>query len=179
MIIRTMAPEAYDPERADRDASQTTRARRRTPLGRSWDRFLENPASPRNAVIIIVIANLTIVGIGGVIIWLIDRPEYERLLDALWYTLQTITTVGYGDVTPTHPAGRLVGAAIMLLGIASLSILTATITSSFVEARQAARQAREDADERVQWASLEAKLDALIERLERLEHRGTDRDPDA
>lgn len=175
-----MAAEAYDPELPDRDRPPTKRARRRTPIGRSWDRFLANPASPRNAVIIIVIANLTIVGIGGLTVWLIDRSEYERLFDALWYALQTITTVGYGDVTPTHPGGRLVGAAIMLLGIASLSMLTATITSSFVEARQAARHAREAADESVQWASLEAKLDALIERLERLEHQGAKtRNPDA
>ena len=44
-------------------------------------------------------------------------------------------------------SGRAVGAAVMLLGIASLSILTATITSSFIEARQADRLARDDADE--------------------------------
>ena len=114
----------------------------RTPIGRAWVRFVTDPASTRNAIVLIVVANLTIVVIGGVVVWLLDRREFEQLTDAFWYTLQTITTVGYGDVTPTDPSGRLVGAAVMLLGIASLSILTATITSSFIEARQADRHCR-------------------------------------
>ena len=130
---------------------------------------MTDPASTRNAIVLIVVANLTIVVIGGAIAWLIDRREFEHLSDAFWYTLQTITTVGYGDVTPRDPSGRLVGAAVMLLGIASLSILTATITSSFIEARQADRLANEAAEERAPRASLEARLEEVIERLDWIE----------
>ena len=54
--------------------------------------------------------NLTIVVIGGVIVWLLDRREFQHLTEAFWYTLQTITTVGYGDVTPKDMWGRLIGA---------------------------------------------------------------------
>ena len=154
-----------------RDGSTISAAKRRTPIGRAWVRFVTDPASTRNAIVLIVVANLTIVVIGGVIVWLVDRREFEQLLDAFWYTLQTITTVGYGDVTPTDPSGRLVGAAVMLLGIASLSILTATITSSFIEARQADRLADEAAEERATRASLEARLEEVIERLDRMEQR--------
>ncbi len=92
---------------------------------------------------LIVIANLATVVVGGVVIWLVDRRDFEHLTEAFWYILQTITTVGYGDVTPIEPVGRLVGAAVMLLGLAFISILTATITSSLIEARQAERRARE------------------------------------
>ena len=142
---------------------------RRTPIGRAWVRFVTDPASTRNAIVLIVVANLTIVVIGGLLVWLLDRREFEHLTDAFWYALQTITTVGYGDVTPTDPSGRLVGAAVMLLGIASLSILTATITSSFIEARQADRLAAEAAEERATRASLEARLEEVITRLDRME----------
>ena len=142
---------------------------RHTVVGRAYVRFVTDPGSTRNAIVLIVVANLTIVVIGGVIVWLFDRREFEHLADAFWYTLQTITTVGYGDVTPSDPAGRLVGSAVMLLGIASLSILTATITSSFIEARQAGHRADEAADERATRASLEARLDEVIERLDRIE----------
>jgi voltage-gated potassium channel len=112
---------------------------------------------------------VAIVLIGGTTIWLLDRQEYEHLPEALWYTLQTITTVGYGDVTPTEPIGRLVGAAIMMLGIAFLSILTATITSSFIDARQAARREEQAIDDRDDRARLEARFDALDARFDQLE----------
>ncbi len=141
----------------------------RVAKSRAANRFMSDPSSTRNALILIVVGNLTAVFIGGVVVWLVDRREYEALSEALWYTLQTITTVGYGDVTPTDPSGRLVGAVIMLLGIASLSILTATITSSFIDARQAERQADEADQERATADRLDARLEEVIERLDRLE----------
>ena len=125
----------------------------RTPVGRAWDRFMSDPASGRNAILVIITAQLATVLIGGIVIWLLDPGEFEELTKAFWFILQTVTTVGYGDVTPTDPAGRLVGAVVMLLAIASLSILTAIITSSFIEARQLARRAREDTEEAVRWST--------------------------
>ena len=151
------------------DGTMAVSASRRTPLGRAKNRFVTDPASTRNAIVLIVAVDLGIVLIGGTIIWLFDRLEYEHLGEAFWYTLQTITTVGYGDVTPTEPVGRFVGAAVMLLGIAFLSILTATITSSFIDARQAARRAEEANDDLADRARLDARLDALNERFDRLE----------
>ena len=65
----------------------------------------------------------------------------------------------------------------MLLGIAFLSILTATITSSFIEARQAERLARDREDGRASRIRVEARLDELVDRLTRLEELGgRDRD---
>ena len=156
-------------EPANPDPVATSAAPGRVPLRRAWNRFTTDPASTRNAVVVIIVANLTAVFIGGVAVWLLDRREFEELTEALWYTLQTITTVGYGDVTPTDPVGRAVGAVVMLLGIASLSILTATITSSFIDARQAERQADEAAEELATRRSLEARLEEVIERLDRIE----------
>ena len=128
---------------------------------------------------LIIVADLAAILLGGTIIWLLDRQEYEHLTEAFWYTLQTITTVGYGDVTPVEPIGRLVGAVIMLLGIAFLSILTATITSSFIDARQAVRRTQEAGDDRADRERLEAQFEALNGRLDQLEallraNRGSD-----
>jgi voltage-gated potassium channel len=148
-----------------------TRPRRRNPIRLAAQRFWTDPASGRNALILIVVAQLVTVVGGGVIIWLLDRKEFEQLTEGLWYILQTVTTVGYGDVTPADPIGRTIGAIVMLVGIASLSILTALITSSFVEARQAARRARQDAEDDARWARLEARFDAIAERLERIERQ--------
>ena len=51
---------------------------------------------------------------------------------ALWWALATVTTVGYGDVVPATAAGRVVGVAVMLVGIGLFGVLTANIAAYFV-----------------------------------------------
>ncbi len=60
-------------------------------------------------------------------------------LDALWWGVVTLTTVGYGDVYPVTAEGRLAGAALMILGITLFAAITGTITSFFVAAQGAQR----------------------------------------
>ena len=134
----------------------TQPARRVTPLHRAMNRFTSDPSSARNAIVLIVIADLAAVLLGALVIWTVDRREYEQFTTAVWYILQTVTTVGYGDVTPTEPIGRFIGGAVMLLAIASLSILTASITSAFIDARQAARREERDDLDQARWAELNA-----------------------
>ena len=146
--------------------------RGRVPVARAWNSFALHPSSVRKAIRVIIAAYLSAMLIGGTVIWLLDPSDYPDPFLAFWYVLQTITTVGYGDAVPTDPIGRLVGAAIMLIAVASLSILTAFITSAFVEARQADRRAQLDAEEQAHRAHLEARLTELVERLERIERQG-------
>jgi voltage-gated potassium channel len=99
----------------------------------------------------------------------LDPSEYPSVGRGLWWAMQTVTTVGYGDVTPEHTSGRLVGVVVMLWGIAFVSILVAAITSTFVtraehERDRADAQAEQTADDRDQ-----ARFDDLVERLDRLE----------
>jgi voltage-gated potassium channel len=148
------------------------RAPGRVPVGRAWNNFIVHPASVRRAIRVIIAAYVTAMLLGGLVIWLVDPRDYPDIWLAFWYVLQTITTVGYGDATPTDPIGRAVGAVIMLVSIATLSILTAFITSAFVEARQAERRVRSDADEAANRERLEARLNDLVERLERIEQQG-------
>ena len=157
------------PEPLPPDGAKARSRLRKDPLGHAKARFVTDPASTRNALYLIVAVDLAIVLVGGTLIWFFDRQEYDDLGEALWYTLQTITTVGYGDVTPVEPIGRFIGAVIMLLGLAFLSILTATITSAFLDARQAERRAQQASDDREDRARLDARLDALDARFDRLE----------
>ena len=141
------------------------------PLHRASNRFISDPSSARNAVYLIVAADVLVVFLGGFVIWTLDRQEYDQLTTAFWFILQTVTTVGYGDVTPVEPIGRLIGGVVMLLGIATLSILTASITSSFIEARQRAHRIDEEAEQDARWAALDARLDAIAARLDLVEPR--------
>jgi len=55
--------------------------------------------------------------------------------DALWWSVVTMTTVGYGDLSPKTTGGRIAGFSVMLMGIGFLGLLTATIASAFIEKR--------------------------------------------
>ncbi|TDD06799.1 two pore domain potassium channel family protein [Nonomuraea deserti] len=79
-----------------------------------------------------------------------DNPasNIQTIGDALWWSLTTMTTVGYGDRFPVTAEGRLVASGLMLAGIALLGVVTAAIASWFVERfeRNAARERRTEAD---------------------------------
>ncbi len=59
-----------------------------------------------------------------------ENPNVKSIYDALWWAVVTITTVGYGDVSPVTAEGRLAAGVLMVLGIVLFSFLTATLTSA-------------------------------------------------
>lgn len=92
--------------------------------------------------------------------------------EAVWWTITTITTVGYGDRYPVTVEGRAVAAGLMLAGIALLGVVTATIASWFVEQIQGARAETTAEVTRVEQATrdeLLTELRALRARLDALE----------
>lgn len=57
----------------------------------------------------------------------------EGFGDALWWSAATITTVGYGDITPVTPAGRAIALVTMIVGISTFAVVTAKVASFLVE----------------------------------------------
>ena len=105
-----------------------------------------------------LIGAVSILAVGfAVIIRLVDREDYPSLGLALWWAVQTVTTVGYGDATPVQPFGRAVAAVLMILGFASLSLLSGVIASSLIARRHAA----EPKEELIVLQRLEQRLDEL------------------
>ena len=134
-------------------------------LERKLSRTLREPPSIRAATGVIVSATLVVVAVSGVVIWALDHDEYPNIWVGMWWALQTVTTVGYGDVSPTNPSGRIIGAFVMLYGVAFVTIFVAAITSIFVtRASQERGIAEDEAEQRI-----EAKLGVIDERLGRLE----------
>ena len=138
-------------------------------IERRMSRFLRQPVSVRNAASVIVGATLAIVVAGGVAIRILDHHEYSNIWLGMWWALQTVTTVGYGDITPKNTSGRLVGVLMMLQGIAFLTIATAAITSTFVARAEAQRGAKKAAEEQRADDRLNLQLDDLSVRLDRVE----------
>ena len=137
-------------------------------MERRISRFQRNPLSVVNAVRIIVGSTAAVVVVSSLLMWLLDHKEYPNVGRALWWAMQTIPTVGYGDVTPQNPSGRIIATFVMLWGIAFLSILTAVITSTFV-ARAAREREQEQLEGHEPAEDLSAKLDEISARLDRIE----------
>ena len=87
--------------------------------------------TPRGAVIVIA-TTTTAITVGSAFLMTIVDQEYPSVGSGLWWAVQTVTTVGYGDHTPVTDSGRLVAAFVMLVGIGFLTVITAAITSTFV-----------------------------------------------
>jgi voltage-gated potassium channel len=98
--------------------------------------------------------------------------------DAIWWTLTTISTVGYGDRYPVTLEGRLVAASLMVAGIALLGVVTAGIASWFVETlRRAGEKVAGEVEEVAedvqraegQLAAVPAELRSINARLDAVE----------
>jgi voltage-gated potassium channel len=136
---------------------------------RRFDAFRRGPLSVRRAMAVIVAATLASVLVGGVLITVVDSKEFPDLGTGLWWALQTVTTVGYGDVTPENTAGRLVGALFLLEAIAFVTIVSAVITSSFVERAHQERIAASETTEAAGIEQLTAQLAEITSRLDRIQ----------
>jgi voltage-gated potassium channel len=139
---------------------------RRNLIERRLERFMREPPSVRNAAGVIVVATTVVVVGAGVLISLIDHAEYPNVGIGIWWALQTVTTVGYGDVAPKHVSGRLVGAVVMLEGIAFIAIVTAVITSSFVARATRADDRARASDEASDRELMERRFDELERKLD-------------
>jgi voltage-gated potassium channel len=140
---------------------------------RRMSKFLREPPSVRLAANVIVTATVMIVVLGGVIMRVFDHKEYASVWAGMWLVIQTVTTVGYGDVAPKLAIGRIVASIVMLWGIAFLAIITAAITSVFVARAEQERElaaaaevsdAQSTVDER--FDNIDAQLQQLRELLE-------------
>jgi voltage-gated potassium channel Kch len=129
-------------------------------LQTSLRRLLENrPLTARRAALVIAASTLLLTIAGGVGAWLIDRKDFDGVGDALWWSMQTVTTVGYGDVVPEHVAGRLIGVVLMLQGIALLTVITASVTATLIE--QARRRRSSPDAVLAKLEQIEARLDSI------------------
>ena len=132
-------------------------------------RFLRKPPSVRVAASVIVTATAVVVLASGVLMRVLDHREYPNIWLGIWWALQTVTTVGYGDVTPKNLSGRIAAGIVMLEGIALLAIVTAAITSTFVQRAVLEREIAEDKSDLQEREQLDARFDNLDTRLERIE----------
>jgi len=115
---------------------------------------------------------------GAVIVYLYERhapgSNIHTLGDAVWWSLVTVTTVGYGDFYPVTTGGRITACFIMGTGLLTLAVVTAQVASSFVAqgpSRATPAPQDEAAGREVTMAELGQRL-ARIEQLLTAAHPG-------
>ena len=111
------------------------------------------------------IAVLALALVAGLVMTLVDREDFPNYGTAVWWAIVTLATVGYGDVVPHTPAGRVVGSIVIVLGVTFLAFLTATVTSYFVSSDQEAAKLRELEERETGDRELKDLLDRLEQRL--------------
>ena len=120
-------------------------------------RFGSRALRPRNAAALIAVLWVLAIVVFGIVERIVDPETFPNVWLAFWWALQTVTTVGYGDVVPGRTDGKVIAAFLMIGGLSFLSIITATVTSAFIARRQAELQ--------------ETGEDPVIQRLDRIASR--------
>ena len=136
------------------------------PGGQQLMRMIERkPLSPGRAAAIIAIYTFVITLLGGILVRVLDADEFHSLGEGMWWALQTVTTVGYGDIVPSSTEGRVIGAVVMLSGIAFLTVITAAVTAALIEAARQHRRADGQDEIAARLETLERAVDRLADRL--------------
>ena len=151
-------PELENPESGG--ASTVSGQTERVPLTARL--LLHGSLTARRAAAIIAAFTLLITLAGGFLERLLDHQEYPTIGKGLWFALQTVTTVGYGDVTPSRAQGRIIATVLMLTAIGFLAVITASATASLVESSR--RRFAADSG-----AEVDQRLDEVNARLARIE----------
>ena len=100
---------------------------------------------PRFAAYLIASIWVVAVIIFGVVEHLIDPDTFPNVWLGMWWALETVTTVGYGDVVPADTGGKVVASFLLLIGLSFLAVVTGVVTSAFVtQAQEDRRTAGED-----------------------------------
>lgn len=98
-------------------------------LGRGTKGFKKFYA--KNSVNYVIYLTVILIFVCGFIFSIFEKGK--SLFDGIWWAIETVSTVGYGDIAPLTTGGRAIGIILIFLGIGFMSMLTAAISAYFVE----------------------------------------------
>jgi voltage-gated potassium channel len=111
-------------------------------------------------ILVVACANVVLGAVGVFALEAGENKAIRHFGDALWWAITTVTTVGYGDITPVTPEGRLIAVVLMLTGIGVIGVFTATVASFLFEEQQT---------QNPETAEILARLERIEKTLESLQ----------
>lgn len=118
------------------------------------------------AVSTIILVAIVLVLVAGLLARIVEPETFHSIGLAYWWAVTTVTTVGYGDVVPESPGGRVVATMLMLTGLALIPTLTSVIVSTLLYKTRRSEQDRIEQLEQEQ-AMVLARIEERLERIER------------
>src|SRR5215216_7512967 len=97
------------------------------------ERRVRRIANARSVTLGLATTFLGLAVIGAILMRIVDEHDFPTLGLAVWWSLQTVTTVGYGDIVPTTDVGRVIGGVELVIGISFIAFLTAGVTSTVIQ----------------------------------------------
>jgi voltage-gated potassium channel len=101
--------------------------------------------------------------LGGLLVRVLEPETFDDFGLACWWAVETVSTVGYGDVVPVTTEGRLVGTVLMITGVSMIPLVT-SIVVSILSYKRVHSESREEA---AQIAALREQLTRIEEQLKR------------
>jgi voltage-gated potassium channel len=150
------------------------------PSPRRSERWLEKRIErkglrPRDAAYLIAAFWAIAVLAFGVVERLVDPKTFHSIWLGMWWAVETVTTVGYGDIVPDQTAGKLIAGFLMLGGLSLIAVVTAAITSGFVSRADAQRRAAGEDPVMQKLDEIATQLNAVKTELDHLRRTtGTD-----
>lgn len=132
-------------------------------MSKRFDRWYERLTLFR-AVRTITLVAIILVLLAGLAEWIVEPETFTSLGLAYWWAVMTVTTVGYGDIVPESPAGRVVASLLMLVGFSLIPTLSSLIVSMLIGKRTRAQQEQLDRQGKEQAEALE-RIEARLDRL--------------
>jgi voltage-gated potassium channel len=139
------------------------------PARAAMRRFVDEATAVRWAIVVLIVGIVVVLFAASLVVWLLDSRDYPDYGSALWFTLQTVTTVGYGDDVPRSFIGQFVAGVVMIVGIAFITILTALITSALVDTAQERRHQFQLRHQETVIRRLTEQFDEMNGRMTRIE----------
>jgi len=96
-------------------------------------------AASRRKILVFLSAVLMVVLILGTLLYVVEGPEhgFKDIPTSVYWAITTITTVGFGDITPKTDAGRFIASVMMLIGWGTLAVPTGIVTAEMTARRPA------------------------------------------
>ncbi len=115
---------------------------------------------------------LLTVFVGGAIFSTLQKPNVSTW-EGIWWAVQTITTVGYGDIVPDTTGGKLLAITVMFVGMGFVALLTAFVAERFIQPDIGSEQEESAMHPHIQ--EVLDRLDSISARLDRIENNSESR----
>ena len=127
----------------------------------------------KNSLHYVTLITILLIILSGIAFSWLEHQDIsiQGIFQGAWWAITTVTTVGYGDLYPESPKGRILAVAVMIIGIGFVAILTANIASYFVEKDKNKENEYQEGDEKDENQLILERLEELSKKIDEINRR--------